>query len=209
MSWCFCATSCLSCRQSQHSEAKGWGLGVHGQIEHRNVFTFYFLILHIIISYSPFHFLPLYPLICPLPDHFQIHGLFFSMIVITCIYSYIFLKSTSSVCMLLMHMGSGLTIWCWITSWWALPWGCLFLPLSVVFILQLPVILCVGLRLPQLPDDLHFSLSMVIVQLTYRQPYWWDFMRVTSGMIRRHSLATCPPILWLLQSFLLLLCSIP
>lgn len=133
--------------------------------------TFYFLTLYIITSCSPFHFLPLYPHMppfCSLSDPQPL----FSITVITCIYSYIFLKSTSSVCMLLMHMGSGLTIQCWITTSWALPWGRLFLPLSTVFILQLPVVLCVRVEASTASHDLHFSMSMVIVQLAYRQPYW-------------------------------------
>lgn len=68
---------------------------------------------------------PIYPLAL-----FQIHCLYFSLIVITWLYehTYIFLKITCSVwIMLLICISLRLTILYWKTNWCALLWGKLFL----------------------------------------------------------------------------------
>lgn len=92
----------------------------------------YFLkLFEIIYSLLPFRPSKL-PHILPLA--LQIHGLYFSLIIVTCVlYKYISLniRITCPVCiMLLVCMFSGLSIWYWMNNWCALPWLRLFLPLS-------------------------------------------------------------------------------
>lgn len=66
---------------------------------------------------------------------FQIQGLLsHQLIIVAYVQVCVFLSITFSVCLMLIAcMFSELTIWYWITSWFALPWGKLFLPLLVVF----------------------------------------------------------------------------
>lgn len=69
-------------------------------------------------------------------------------------------------------------------------------------IAQLPVVLCGGWSPPGF-ISVHFSMPMVfvLVQYMFRQTCWWDFMRVASENIRRHSLTENFVIFWLLKSF--------
>lgn len=85
-------------------------------------------------------------------------------------------------------------MWYWITSWCASLGKTVSPSLSTP---SLPVALCVA-RVLMVP--LQFSISVVPIQLVFRQPHSWDFMGVASGVARRHSLTENPLILWVLQS---------
>lgn len=84
-----------------------------------NIFSlFYFCVYTYVIS----------PSLSNLLFHFQIHGLFFSVIVLKslCVYVCVpkYTNKTCLVCiMLLVCMSLWLAIWYWITNQCALPWG--------------------------------------------------------------------------------------
>jgi hypothetical protein len=87
---------------------------------------------NIIIAFSPFLLLnyTIYPSLL-----FKI--ITFSLIIVICISVDVDIpKYVSTNCpvyiMSLVCMFAALATWYWVTSWWALPWGRLFLPLSWV-----------------------------------------------------------------------------
>lgn len=68
-----------------------------------------------------------------------------------------------------VYMFSLLTVWYWITNWHTFPWERLSPHLGVP---QLPVVLFLGLRPPELPP-IHFNTSiLILVRLMLRQPCW-------------------------------------
>lgn len=81
-----------------------------------------------------------------------------------------------------------------------------------VSILQLPVVLCVGSRPPELPHPtpIHFDLSTVIVlvKLKFRGSHWSVFGVVASDIAGRHHLTVNCLFLWFSQSLVLFLNSV-
>lgn len=95
-------------------------------------------ILEIIIQISPlfsslqtpFRIHDFYFIICCyMPLSFSLCACKYVCIMYVCMH----VNITCSVCMILISMFSGLTIWCQIISWCALPRGRLFLPRSALF----------------------------------------------------------------------------
>lgn len=85
------------------------------------MFKFFFFIFKIISplpSLSSLETLPDTP-----PPHFS-HSCPFYYYTNICIYTYVLLTITCSVCIVLfIGMFPELTIWYWITNWFAIPWG--------------------------------------------------------------------------------------
>lgn len=99
-----------------------------------------------------------------------------------------------------MCVFSGMTVWSWITSCCACPWGRLFLLLSKFF--STCSSLCRTETSWASPCPFAMPLGVIHVQLMSRQPHWLDCMHVASDIPRRHNLTANSPFLWLLQSSL-------
>lgn len=59
----------------------------------------------------------------------------------------------------IIFMFSLLTIWYWVANWLALSWGRLWLPCSMPY---LPIVLCIGLKLPELSSS-HINMSTFVL----------------------------------------------
>lgn len=96
--------------------------------------------------------------------------------------------------MLLRFVFPGLTTGHWTTNWYTLLWGAP--PLATPIFSQLPVVLCVGLRLLKLfPIQFGMSIGGVLVQLMFEVTCWRDFLGIASGITSRHKVTTKTPIL--------------
>jgi hypothetical protein len=65
--------------------------------------------------------------------------------------------------------------------------GGLPLPLPLLGLLGYPVILCVGLRLPEIFSMQFDMVIRVLVQLMFEQLCWWDIMGIASVIAKRYN----------------------
>lgn len=124
---------------------------------------------------------------------------FFLLIVAciyTCLYIHIFLNTACSLfIMFLVNLLPKLTIWYWISNWYACPWEDCFSHCQQSSLSHS----CVRLS-PFGLSIIYLGMSIDLIQFIFRQSCCWDFMSVNTGITRRYRFTANALVLWKLHS---------